>query len=69
MLNDEPNPALNDEPNRFDLEQKIMFCWQVVDHLKASEDEYIKAVALVYEKQFDELFRMFEEMVSKGKIL
>lgn len=60
--------------DRFDLEQDIMNCWNVVDDLKmllVSDDGYdngdIEAVARLYQKKFQVLWATFEECVTKGE--
>jgi hypothetical protein len=65
---------------RFDLEQDIMNCWQVVDDIKAvyhcerlydDENEMQNALLglfTLYQIKFDKLFGTFEEMVEDRKI-
>ena len=65
---------------RFDLEQDIMNCWQVVDDIKAvyyceklydDENEMQNALLglfTLYQIKFDKLFSTFEEMVEDRKI-
>lgn len=63
--------------DRFDLEQEIMTCWNVVDDLKfyvANSDRwtadeqmnYINGLTVKYDKRFDHMFSIFEECVSVG---
>ena len=56
------------EYDRFDLEQKILNCWSITDDLKHSECEYAKALALVYEVKFDDLWRCFEALIADKKV-
>jgi hypothetical protein len=62
--------------NRFDLEQEILSCWNVVEDLKFyvsnsdcwTADEqlnYLIGISVKYDKKFDHLFQVFEECVSK----
>ena len=65
---------------RFDLEQDIMNCWQVVDDIKAvyhcerlyDDENEMQNVLLglftLYQIKFDKLFGTFEEMVEDRKI-
>ena len=52
--------------NRFDLEQNIMQCWNVVDDLKllleqgAVTEENVQAVATLYQQKFEYLWENFE---------
>jgi hypothetical protein len=68
--------------SRFDLEQQIMSCWQIVDDIKIV-DEYVLEGGLtkdqisnallgmqeIYQMKFDKLFRNFESLVHDGKIV
>ena len=59
--------------DRFDLEQGIMQCWNMVDDVKllarrgASPAEF-DAVAQLYQHKFEELFAQFETGVQERKI-
>lgn len=64
---------------RFDLEQQIMDCWQVVDDLKVLfenvvEDENLTKDSIsnvilgleeLYQMKFDKLFRTFEQYIKE----
>lgn len=63
--------------DRFDLEQDILKCWGVVDDLKFYikhaddwlEDErmnYLSGIAVKYDKKFDQMFKVFEDIVHQG---
>jgi len=58
--------------DRFDLEQQIMQCWNLVDDVKlfasqgASSDEFT-ALATVYHRKFETLFDTFELMMRTGQ--
>lgn len=67
--------------DRFDLEQKIMNAWQVVEDINLlmrrhcdhgmTEDEIqnlLLGLASLYALRFNELFETFEEMVHQGVI-
>jgi hypothetical protein len=68
--------------SRFDLEQQIMSCWQIVDDIKIL-DEYVLEGGLtkdqisnallgmqeIYQMKFDKLFRNFESLVHDEKIV
>jgi len=60
--------------DRFDLEQAIMNCWNIVDELKyVPRGEYEASVALdglevIYNKKFHEMFEIFETLISEGKL-
>jgi hypothetical protein len=55
---------------RFDLEQEIMQCWNVVDDLKMLVEtdtvsvQSIEAIRTLYAIKFEQLFATFEELVS-----
>jgi hypothetical protein len=62
--------------DRFDLEQEIMNCWNVVEdidfYIKNSdnwdEDErlnYLIGIKVKYDKKFDHMFNTFEECIAK----
>lgn len=63
--------------DRFDLEQDLLKCWEVVDDLKFyiagsdkwTEDDrmnYLSGLAVKYDKKFDAMFRLFEDLVHQG---
>ena len=58
-----------DYKDRFDLEQDIMNCWNVVDDLKmllnseGYDNDDIEAVARLYQKKFESLWATFEDCV------
>ena len=67
--------------DRFDLEQQIMNCWNVVDDIKMvqamndlralSEDEMANALLglqTLYQMKFEVLFNTFENMIRKGEL-
>ena len=59
--------------DRFDLEQGIMQCWNMVDDVKllvrrgASTQDF-DGVAQLYQHKFEELFAQFETGVQERKI-
>ena len=60
--------------DRFDLEQGIMQCWNMVDDVKllakrGAGSADFEALAAVYHHKFDELFAQFENGINEGKIL
>jgi hypothetical protein len=68
--------------DRFDLEQEIMKCWNVVEDIKLltqtmdrrelSEDEmanYLIGLETIYTARFENLFAMFEQLIQEKKIL
>ena len=67
--------------DRFDFEQQIMTCWNVVEDIKAvyelsdlrkpSEDEManlLLGLQAMYQIKFEKLMDMFERMVKDGRI-
>jgi len=60
--------------DRFDFEQEIMQCWNVVEDLRILADrnpaiaEDLKAVAHVYEMRFDNMFNTFETLIKNGNL-
>lgn len=70
-----------DKIDRFDLEQDIMNCWQVVDDIKTltkryldgpvmSEDEVANVLIgleALYQMKFEQLFGTFEQCIKNGK--
>lgn len=74
-------PTSQSGVNHFDLEQRIMECWAVVDDIKTlyelpdlrevSENEmqnYLLGLQTIYQAKFELLWDMFEQMIKKGKI-
>lgn len=63
---------------RFDLENNIMKCWEIVDdlelvseHTELSSDEYaelLKALRVLYSLRFTELFSTFEDCIDNKEI-
>lgn len=63
---------------RFDLEDNIMRCWEIVDdlelvseHTELSSDEYVellKALRVLYSLRFTELFSTFEDCIDNKEI-
>jgi hypothetical protein len=59
--------------DRFDFEQGIMQCWNMIDDVKIlvkreATAEDFDALARVYQHKFEELFAQFETGISEGKI-
>lgn len=67
--------------DRFDLEQQIMNCWNVVDDIKMvqamndlralSEDEMANALLglqTLYQMKFEVLFNTFENLIREQKL-
>jgi hypothetical protein len=71
----ETNPPMPDisQIMRFDLENKILNTWQIIDDIKllasrnATKEEW-DAVCTVYDVRFDDTFTYFEQMVREGRI-
>jgi hypothetical protein len=60
--------------DRFDLEQGIMQCWNMVDDVKLLAQrnapvEDFAAVATLYQHKFEELFAQFENGIEERKIV
>jgi hypothetical protein len=60
--------------DRFDLEQGIMQCWNMIDDVKllvkrGAPPEDFDGVARLYQHKFEELFAQFENGTYLGKIL
>ena len=60
--------------DRFDFEQSIMQCWNMIDDVKllvkrGAPPEDFDGVAALYQHKFEELFAQFENGISEGKIL
>jgi hypothetical protein len=67
-----------DPPDRFDLEQEIFKCWQVVDDIELiysasdsidanSMQNVLLGVAALYELKFNKLFQTYEHLLQKGQ--
>ena len=61
-------------PDRFDLEQEIIQCWNVVDDLKAyaeegATSEELNMLAVYYQRKFDRVWNTFEELLAAKKII
>ena len=59
--------------DRFDLEQGIMQCWNMVDDVKllarrGAGGADFEALAAVYHHKFEELFVQFENGIQERKI-
>lgn len=62
--------------DRFDLEQKIMQCWNIIDDIKflqankekADFDKVLDGIVLLYSLKFDDMFSCFEDLVSERKL-
>lgn len=67
--------------DRFDFEQQIMQCWNVVDEIRAlnqhvSEEcytqdwlqNYLLGLETIYQLKFDKLFQQFEQLVRNKEI-
>jgi len=65
--------------DRFDLEQEIIQCWNIIDDIKmvtenemlAGEDlnEYMNALTTLYNVKFNKLFDTFGILIEEGKIV
>jgi hypothetical protein len=61
--------------DRFDLEQQIMRCWNVVEDITLlAETEGVKkedylALARIYEIKFSAMFDMFSKLIEEKKIV
>jgi hypothetical protein len=67
---------------RFQLEQKIMSCWNVVEDIKTLNEQindgepltadgmsnYLLGLETVYQVKFEQLFALFEKMIKEGDI-
>lgn len=63
--------------NRFDLENDIMRCWEIVDELEMitnqdelSKEQYkslIQSLYILYSFKFSELFSTFEACIDSGE--
>ena len=65
--------------DRFDLEQQILNCWNIIDDIKlvtenkmvTHEDlnEYMNALTTVYNAKFNKMFDTFGILIEEGKIV
>ena len=65
--------------DRFDLEQQILNCWNIIDDINHfTEDpapnpkllqEYVKALSTVYNAKFNKMFDTFSILIEEGKIV
>ena len=65
--------------DRFDLEQEILNCWNIIDDIKlvtenkmvTHEDlnEYMNALTTMYNVKFNKLFDTFSILIEEGKIV
>jgi hypothetical protein len=68
-------------PDRFDLEQEIMQCWNIVDDVKLlqnivsdepyTEDflqNYLLGLQTIYQGKFERLFNTFEQLVRNREL-
>jgi hypothetical protein len=67
---------------RFQLEKKIMSCWNVVEDIKTLNEQindgepltvdgmsnYLLGLETVYQVKFEQLFALFEKMIKEGDI-
>lgn len=55
--------------DRFDFEQQIIKCWNIVDDLneinETLDSEQVRAVAILYEVKFQKLWEQFEDVVME----
>lgn len=64
------------EHDRFDLEQKIMNCWQVCEDLELLAQRcrdpltarLLEGIKSLYQLKFEDCFEVFEELCAKKKI-
>lgn len=63
--------------NRFELESRIMSCWNIVDDLKIArerlelkdrEDNYLLGLITIYQEKFEYLQESLEELIANGAI-
>jgi hypothetical protein len=64
--------------NRFDLENDIMRCWEIVDELEMISNQkeltveqysgLVKSLQILYSLKFNELFKTFESCIENKKI-
>lgn len=65
--------------DRFDLEQQILNCWNIIDDIKlvnesemvTHEDlnEYMNALTTMYNVKFNKMFDTFSILIEEGKIV
>lgn len=66
---------INQNIDRFTLEQQIMTCWSVVEDLQMVANrgegtlENIQALSRIYQLKFETLFDTFEQLIAEGKVL
>lgn len=64
--------------NRFDLEDNIMRCWEIVDELEMISNQkeltveqysgLVKSLQILYSLKFNELFKTFESCIENKEI-
>jgi hypothetical protein len=60
--------------DRFDLEQQIMQCWNIVEditlltNLEGVKKEDYQALARIYEIKFNSMFDTFSKLIQDGSI-
>ena len=75
FLNNQGNKMINQNIDRFTLEQQIMTCWSVVEDLQMVANrgegtlENIQALSRIYQLKFETLFDTFEQLIAEGKVL
>lgn len=67
--------------DRFDLEQQILACWNIVEDLellresmgreksKDDLDNFVLSLKTIYEAKFEKLFGTFEKMIEEKKFV
>ena len=60
--------------NRFDLEQEILNCWNMVSDIELipeteSPRDAAKALVVVYNNRFQNLWKTFEELIASKQIV
>ena len=54
--------------DRFELEQRIIKLWGIIDDLKAAESmDHVYTIAEYYDIQFQQLWDLFEDMISTNQ--
>ena len=54
--------------DRFELEQRIIKAWTIIDDLKNAENmDHVYTIASYYDIQFNQLWDLFEEMIHSGQ--
>jgi hypothetical protein len=82
--NTKPKPEKLFPPDRFDLEQQILECWNVTKELhhvceylldaplEPNREDKIANMLIgleaLYDQKFDKMFRTFEYLITVGKI-